>query len=172
MIATSLLLFSDKPELFIPQGRGMTHTMQMVRELLTHKPGGKQTSISTALEYLGRVAHRRSIVFLLSDFYDPDFFDQIKLTARRHEVVGMYLYDPIEKNLPKRGIISFTDSETGKTITIDSSSKKIRAEYEKRFTDRQESLKTRMRKYGCDFLSVDISEEYIGSPFKIFFREE
>jgi uncharacterized protein (DUF58 family) len=169
---TGLLLFSDQVELFIPLSRGMTHTMHMVRELLAYEPTGKKTSVSSALDYLGRVAHRRSIVFLLSDFYDPGFYKQLKITSRRHEIVSLYLYDPIEKELPAAGLMSFSDAETGKMITIDTSNSKVRTEYKKRFSERLEMLRQIFKKYGSDFLEIDISKEYIHILSRFFLQKE
>ena len=169
---TGLLLFSDKPELFIPPGKGITHTMHMVRELLSFKPEGRGTSIAAALDYFGKVVHRRSIVFLLSDYYDPGFYNQLKITAQKHEIVSLYLYDPLERSLPQGGLMGFTDAESGKFITIDTSNRRIRAEYEKRFGRRLLMLKNTFSKYGCDFLDIDISKEYIHSLSQFFIRRE
>ena len=169
---TGLLLFSEKPELFIPPGKGMTHTMHMVREMLAYESEGGRTSIAAALEYLGRVAHRRSIIFLLSDFYDPGFYDELKITSRRHEIVNIYLYDPAERMLPDGGIISFEDSETGQLVTIDTSDSKIRKEYQRRFSIRLENLRKTFGKYGCDFLDINIAEEYIHILSRFFLKRE
>ena len=169
---TGLLLFSDQPELFIPLSKGMTHTLHMVRQLLTHKPERKNTSISSALEFLGKVTQRRSTIFLLSDFYDTDYLDQLKIAARRHDLVSIYLFDPKEKTLPSAGLINFIDSETGKQITIDSSSKRVRVDYEKRFNDRLVNLEKSFRKYGCDFLAMDITKEYIHTLSQFFLKRE
>jgi uncharacterized protein (DUF58 family) len=169
---TGLLLFSDQPELFIPLSKGMNHTLQMVRQMLAYKPERKKTSISAALEFIGKVAQRRSVIFLLSDFYDTDYLDQIKIAARKHDVVNIYLFDPKEKILPSVGLINFIDSETGKSRILDTSNKKVRAEYEKRFTDRLSSLEKSLRKYGCDFLSMDITKEYVHILSQFFLRRE
>lgn len=169
---TGLLMFSDRTELFIPPAKGMTHTMHMVRDLLSFSPEGRGTSIAAALEYLGRVAHRRSIVFLISDFYDPGFYNQLKITSQRHDIVSLYLYDPVERQLPDCGLISLTDAESGKTVTLDSSSSRVRLEYQKRFYSRMESLKQTFGRYGCDFLPLDISQEYIHSLSRFFLERE
>ncbi len=169
---TGLLLFSDRPELFIPPGKGTTHTMHMVRELLSFRPEGTGTSVAAALDYLGSVAHRRSIIFLVSDFYDPGFYDQLKVTAQRHEIVSMYLYDPAEKKLPVCGMVNFTDMETGRTSTIDTSNRRVRNEYEKRFSQRLDSMRQAFGKYGCDFIDLDISEEYIHTLSRFFIQRE
>ncbi len=169
---TGLLLFSDRPELFIPPGRGMTHTMHMVRELLAFRPEGRGTSIASALNYLGRVVHRRSIVFLISDFYDPGFYDELKVSSRKHEIVSLYLYDPAEKELPQAGLMTFEDAETGRSIMLDTSDRRVRAEYKKRFLHRLVQLGNTFRRYGCDFLELDISEEYIHKLSSFFLKRE
>ena len=107
----------------------MTHTMHMVRELLAFRPEGRGTSIASALNYLGRVVHRRSIVFLISDFYDPGFYDELKVSSRKHEIVSLYLYDPAEKELPQAGLMTFEDAETGRSIMLDTSDRRVRASY-------------------------------------------
>ncbi len=169
---TGLLLFSDRPELFVPPGKGMTHTMHMVRDMLSFKPEGRMTSIASALDYLGRVAHRRSIIFLISDFYDPGFRDQLKLTAQRHEIVSLYLFDPAERELSDAGLISFEDAETGRLVTLDSSNKRVRTEYRRRFEQRLDSLRQVFRKYDSDFLALDISKEYIDELSRFFIQRE
>lgn len=158
---TGLILFSDDTELFIPLSKGITHTLHMVREMLTFKPRGEGTNIGRALEYLDKIANRRSIVFLLSDFYDSTWHDKLKVTSKKHDMVNLYLYDPGERQLPKAGLVEFTDSETGDRYTLDTSDKKIRQVYLERFERRRKELRQTSLKYGADFLDLDISKEYI-----------
>lgn len=159
---TGLILFSDKTELFIPLSKGITHTLHMVRELLTFKPEeGKGTNIGNALEFLAKIASRRSIIFLLSDFYDNSWQEKIKVTAKKHDLINLYLYDPVERQLPKAGLVEFTDMETGSRYTVDTSDKKIRQAYLERFELRRKELKQTSIKCGADYLDLDISKEYI-----------
>ena len=170
--STSLLLFSDQPELFIPPSKGMTHTMHMVREMLGHEPQNRGTSIKAALDYLGRVAHRRSVVFILSDYYDDGFLDQLKVAALRHDIVSLYLYDPLERELPSCGLLEMSDLETGRMLTVDTSSVRVRKAYAEKFNRRMAGLRESFRKYGCDFLEIDLSKEYIHSLSKFFLQRE
>ncbi len=169
---TALLLFSDQPELFIPPSKGMTHTMHMVREMLAHKPQNRGTSIKAALDYLGRVAHRRSVVFILSDYYDEGFLDQLKVASLKHDIVSFYLYDPLERELPSCGLLEMSDLETGRMITVDTTSLRVRKSYTEKFNKRLAGLRDRFRKYGCDFLEIDLSKEYIHSLSKFFLQRE
>ncbi|MCF6335848.1 MAG: hypothetical protein L3J12_08915, partial [Spirochaetales bacterium] len=138
-----------------------THTLHMVRELLTFKPEGKKTDIGKALEYLGKITSRRSVVFLISDFYDSNWLNHIKTTAARHDLVNFYLYDPAEKELPRAGLVDFKDAETGEKYTLDTSDKRVRTVYRKRFEARLKFLRENSKKYGADFIDLDISREYI-----------
>ncbi len=165
---TGLLLFTDRTELFIPLSKGMTHTLHMVRELLTFRPEGKKTDIGQALEYLGKITTRRSVVFLISDFYDSNWLKHMKITAGRHDLVNLYLYDPFEKELPKAGLVDFTDSESGEKYTLDTSDRKVRTVYRERFETRLKSLKEISNKYGADFIDIDISREYIHKLSQFF----
>ena len=169
---TGLILFTDHTELFIPLGKGLNHTLQMVRELLAFKPEKKGTSISSALNYLGKIANRRSIVFLISDFFDSEYEHQLKTASRKHDIVSLYLYDPIEKELPNAGLIELHDSETGESYTIDSSSKKVRIEYKKNFLHRFNFLKTLFRKNNCGFIDIDISKEYVHNLSNFFINRK
>lgn len=169
---TSLLLFSDRPELFIPPSKGMTHTMHMVREMLGHRPQHSGTSIKSALDYLGRVAHRRSVVFILSDYYDEGFLDQLKVASLKHDIVSLYLFDPAERELPSCGLLELSDLETGKSITVDTSSARVRKAYNEKFIKRTAMLRDSFRKYGCDFLEIDLSEEYVHTLSRFFLQRE
>ncbi len=169
---TGLVLFSDKIELFLPLSKGITHTLRMTRELLAHKPLGTGTRIAAALEYLGKVAHRRSIVFLISDFYDDTWEDQMKISAKKHDLINLYLYDPSERELPKAGLMDFVDSETGSRYTLDTSNRKTRQAYSQRFAARLDSLKKTSRKYGADFIELDTSEDYTHRLGSFFIQRE
>lgn len=170
---TALLMFSEEPELFIPLSKGIKHSMHMTRELLMHESARQETSITAALDYLGRIAHRRGIVFLISDFYDQGaWIDALKVNAQKHEVVGLYLYDPAERQLPDCGLMTLRDAESGELITVDSSSKTVRTEYERNFDRRLNDLKSTFYRYNCDFLSLDVSKEYIHSLSAFFLQRE
>ena len=169
---TGLVLFSDAVELFIPLAKGITHTLRMTRELLAHRSLGTGTSIAAALEYLGKVAHRRSTVFLLSDFYDDTWEDQMKVAAKKHDLVNLYLYDPREQELPKAGLMDFYDSETGGTYPLDTSDRRVRQAYSERFASRLAGLKAVSRKYGADFLELDTSEDYTRRLGSFFIQRE
>lgn len=146
-----LIAFSDRVELFVPPGKDRRHVLRIVRELLYLEPQGRGTSISSALAFLARVARRRSVVFLLSDFFDSGYEPQLRAASIRHEVVAMSLSDPREETLPDVGLLEAADAETGARVVIDTSDARVRAEYERRAGE----LRERRRK---SFAAANVEE--------------
>src|SRR5207302_3486198 len=64
----ALLLFTDQVELFLPPRKGRRHILRLIREMLFFEPKHRGTNIPAALAFLNHILHRRSIVFLLTDF--------------------------------------------------------------------------------------------------------
>lgn len=127
-----LIAFSDGIELFVPPGKDRRHVLRIVRELLYLEPAGHGTDIAGALAYLARVVRRRSIVFLLSDFFDEGYEAQLRAAAARHEVVALTLTDVREWELPDVGLLEIEDAETGERALVDTSSGAVRAAYARR----------------------------------------
>ena len=122
-----VLFFSDQIEKFIPPKKGKTHILRIIRELLDFEPVGKETNIGMALEYFNNVIKKRCICFVLSDFIADGYDTALRIAARRHDLIGMHIYDPTEKQLPNLGLIRVVDAETGKLHYLDTSSAKVRS---------------------------------------------
>jgi uncharacterized protein (DUF58 family) len=93
-----LILFSDHVELFITPKKGRTHTLRLIREILYFEPKGRGTDPATALSYMNRLVHRRSVAFLISDFQAPDFSRELSVTSRRHDLIAMPIVDPARRS--------------------------------------------------------------------------
>ena len=164
----SLLGFTDRVELFVPPGRGQNHTMQMVQDLMAFQPEHSGTDINAALEHLGRIARRHSIVFIISDFICEDFSHLLKITGRKHEMIGLGLSDPSEADLPAGGLVLLTDPETGKEVLADTGSRAVREEFAKNQKSRFKQTGQLFRASGGDFLELNTGEDYI-KPISAFF---
>lgn len=145
-----LLLFSHRIEKFIPPRKGVSHVLRIIREVLGYQPEGKGTDIAQALEYLGKVVHKRGVVFLLSDFLAPDFTKPLGLLARRHDLTAITIVDRHELRFPALGLIALTDPESGVTRVEDSSDQGFQARHKEMGRLRQQGL---ARLFGS--LSVD-----------------
>jgi uncharacterized protein (DUF58 family) len=108
-----LLLFSDDVELYIPPKKGRSHILRIIRELIHHEPQGKQTNLAIPLRYLNNVIKKRSIAFVLSDFITNGYDEALRIAAKRHDVIGVMVYDRHEKELPDAGLLDVRDRESG-----------------------------------------------------------
>ncbi len=165
-----VIFFSDKIEKFISPSKGKKHILRIIKEILTFKSTSKKTNIKKALEYFNRVTKKRSICFLLSDFFDSDFFDPIKLSAKRHDLVAVNTLDSRELEIPNVGLLSLQDSEEENEILVDSSDKKFRENFKNQQLFRLEILKKELRLSGADYIQL-LTQEDIISPLINFFKK-
>ncbi|MFP4379207.1 MAG: DUF58 domain-containing protein, partial [Candidatus Sumerlaeia bacterium] len=164
-----LLCFSDRIEELIPPKKGRKHVLRVVRELLFAKPKGSGTNLKLAMDTLNQVLKRRSIVFLVSDFFMDDIRKPLLVSKQRHDLVAIRLKDPREEVLPAAGIIELRDAETGETMLVDTSSRAVRETFEKENRRRQEEQQKLFRKLGLDNLEVRTDRDYL-EPLVQFFK--
>tara|TARA_B100000315_G_scaffold234600_1_gene248716 strand:+ start:617 stop:1492 length:876 start_codon:yes stop_codon:yes gene_type:complete len=164
-----LILFSDDIEKYVPPKKGKSHVLRVIRELLYVKPKRTGTSIKNALDYLLKVAKRRSVVFILSDFLDDDYWTSLKIVNRKHDLIGIRLYDPAETEIPEFGLAKVEDPETGEAFWIDSSSKEARDRLKKELIHKTESFKKKTIKTGLDLIPIATNQDYV-DPLMSFFR--
>ncbi len=165
-----VLFFSDQVEKFIPPKKGKQHILRIIRELLDFKPESNKTDIGLALEYFNNVVKKRCICFVLSDFIAEGYETALRIAARRHDLIGMHIYDPKEKDLPNVGLIRVADSETGQIQYLDTGSAKIRDAQRSWFEKNNAYFKTAFAKSGADLLSLRTDVPYT-SPLLNFFKK-
>ncbi len=164
-----LLIFTDEVEVFIPPKKGRKHVLRVIRELLYFQPRSKGTSIAQALQYLNRVMHRRSVVFLISDFFDFDYEQALQMIRRRHDLIAVNLVDPRERNLPDVGFITLQDAESGQQVVVDTHQVSVRELFALKQSAEEERQGQMFRKLGIDEIRVNTSESYV-EPLVHFFR--
>lgn len=170
-----LIAFTDRIELSIAPSKGRTHVLRLIRELLRFAPRGRRTDLAGALEYLGRVTHRRGVVFLVSDFLTAQSLEeesgkQLEVLARRHDLIAVAISDPREHELPNVGLIELEDAETGEWVLIDTSSRAVRREYAADARRRIESRRTFFRATGIDDVEVQTGHDYVRDLRLLFQR--
>jgi len=164
-----VILFSDKVEKYIPAKKGKEHVLYMVRELLTHQPHSAQTDTLKALRFLNNTTKHKSIVFILSDFADAGYHDALRVAARRHDVIGVQVFDRRDDQLPKAGLLHVRDAETGKMIWLNTNDAYTRFKYNQQFTRILEDAKVVFRNAGADLLQLATGEDYV-KKLQEFFR--
>jgi len=164
------ILFSDKIERYIPPKKGRKTILRIIRDLITHETSNKGTNLKVALEYLNNIQKKRAIVFVLSDFLDDGYAQALNIAARRHDIVGLHIYDPGEKELPNVGLMRIQDAETGSEQVIDTSLKSVRERFSQWFSDHEERFKTLFNKSGSDVVSIQTDQDYVKALLKFFKR--
>lgn len=165
-----LMLFSEKVEKFIPPKKGRAHILRIIRELINFTPSSSKTSLSEPLRYLTNVMHKRATAFILSDFFAPSFEEALRVASGKHDLVALNITDRREKTIPDVGFIRITDPETGEQKWVDTSSKRLRREYEKRWIEHISYVEERFRSNGVDMVSLNTGEDYIKPLIALFKR--
>jgi hypothetical protein len=105
---------------------------------------------------------------LLSDFFAPPFDQPLQIAARKHDIIGLHLYDPFEKSLPRAGLIRVVDSESGQQQVIDTSDKVTRHLHEEAFSRKEQMLNSLFNRSGADLISLESRESYILALHRFF----
>ncbi len=164
-----MLLFTDRVEKVVPAHKGSSHVLRVIRELLYHQPVGAGTDLASALEHLTRVTKRRAVVFVVSDFLAHDYEHAMRIARRKHDVIPIVVTDPCEQALPDVGLIALKDAETGETVVVDTSDRRLRREYEGRVARAAEQRDRMLSRMKIDTIRVRTGESFL-EPLTRFFR--
>ena len=164
-----LIMFSDKIEKYVPPKKGKSHVLRVVRELLYHKSEGQKTSINNALDFLLKVAKRRSVVFLISDYIDHGYWKSLKIANRKHDLIGIKVSDIAESYIPNLGLLKIHDPESNQEFWVDTSSKSDRLNFINNQLDASNNFKKECDKIKFDLIQIDTNEDYV-DPLMSFFK--
>lgn len=167
-----LLFFADDIVKYIPPRKGRGNVLRLIREMLATEPVKSETNIAKALEYIGRVQRRRSVVFVLSDFLGPDCSRALSIANQRHDCIAVTLEDPRERELPDVGFLTLRDAETDELIELDTHNPRVRAMFAKAANERQTKLKDILRKANVDRLEIRTDQSYATSLQRFFRMRE
>jgi len=164
-----VIFFSDKIEKFIPPKKGKKHILYIIRELISFKAESHKTDVGMAMKYLTNVIKKRCTAFMISDFVDAnDYKNALTIANRKHDIVALQVYDSLETQLPKVGLMKIQDSETGTEQWIDTSSRKVREAYKKWWEVRQEQMRQTFNRSRVDSVSVRTDEDYVKALLALF----
>ena len=165
-----VIMFSDRIEKFIPPKKGSSHILRIIRELITYKPQSNGTDISEGLRYFTNVIKKRCTAFLLSDFYDDNYNDALKIASGKHDIVAIRIADEKEVHLPDLGLAKFYDPETDETIWIDTADASIRKDFAARYAAHVTKVDETLHRYGIDQTILYTGEDYVKELKKLFER--
>ncbi len=166
------ILFTDKVEKFIPPKKGKSHVLRIIRELIDFTPTGHGTNIHEAMSFFNSITNKRSIAFLLSDFYDKEFERPLQIASRKHDLVSLIIRDRAEDQLPSLGLATIVDFESGKRLWVDTSSKSVRNHYNQSKAAHQKYTIELLRKAGIDHTEIYTGQPYIKPLMQLFKKRE
>jgi hypothetical protein len=155
------ILFTDDIELFIPPNKGKKHILRIIRELIEFKPKSSKTNINSSLKFLLSVIQKKAIVFILSDFIDKDYDKSLKLAAKKFDLTGIRIYDQMETKMVKIGFVPMIDAETNEFIWVDTSSKRLRENYDLNYADSVKYFETLFNKNGAGVINCEVDDSYV-----------
>ncbi|WP_248724427.1 DUF58 domain-containing protein [Seonamhaeicola sp. ML3] len=165
-----LILFSDQIELYIPPKKGRSHVLRIIRELIEFEPESKQTNIAEALKFLSNVMKKKAIVFVMSDFIADDYEHTMKIVSGKHDVTGIRVYDKREEDIPNLGMVQMLDEETGELMLVNTSSKKVRLNYGKFYSEKVNYYKESFKRSGAGTIDCRVDESYVKKLLGYFKR--
>jgi len=164
-----VIFFSDKIEKFIPPKKGRKHILYIIRELLDFKAESRKTNIQQALQYLTNVMKRRCTAFVMSDFIDPNGFENaLTIANHKHDIVAIQVFDKRVTEIPNIGLMRVKDAETGSEQWIDTSSPIVRKKHHQWWIDSQTRLNTTFTKSQVDAVSIRTDQDYVRALLNLF----
>ena len=170
------ILFSDRVEKFISPGKGRTHFLHIIREILEWEPRHDGTDIGEALRFLTNAIKKKCTAFVLSDMLDvkadgtPRYEDALKVAVGRHDVSVIRVSDPREKTLPDVGLVHAKDAETGASRWINTSSRSVREAYGQWFQSVSSQAERLFLRYQVDHVDIGTDEDYVRGLMALFHR--
>jgi uncharacterized protein (DUF58 family) len=164
------ILYSSRVERTIPPRGGRNQVLRLILELLRGTEASTQTmtDLSVLLNAGLNTFKRRSLVFLISDFIsEPGWQRPLSLLNRRHELIGIRLWDPREVQLPSAGLIVVQDAETGEQLTVDTGNPEFRRRFREAADRRESTLQADLARAGADLYAISTEEDLVGAIVRL-----
>ncbi len=163
-----LIGYSDQRELYLKPAKGLSKAYELVYQMIRLKPKSVKTNLSKAILFALNSIRRRSVIVMISDFIDENYFHNLKSLARKHDLVMIHISDKRETSLPKLGIILVLDKETNSTIWVNTSFGDFRNRIAAHHTGRVKELADFSKRHQINFLSLNTDEDYVPQLLKLF----
>ncbi len=164
-----VIFFSDKVEKFIPPKKGRKHILFIIREILGFEPDSNGTDLNMVMRYMTNAIKKRCTAFLISDFIDQDDYSKaLQIANNKHDVVAIQVFDELSTKLVPVGLMKIRDPETGSERWIDTSSKRVRNQYDLWWRKLQSNKDIAFRQSGVDSVSISTEGDYVKSLLQLF----
>jgi uncharacterized protein (DUF58 family) len=165
-----LILGTEVVERLVPPQKGEKHVLRVIREILGYEPQYTGTNLKLLLETLSKVAKRKSVAFVVSDFFAEGFERALALAAAKHDVIPVMLVDPRDEEMPDVGLATFEDLETGEEVVVDTSDARVREHYRKAMRSVRRSREVLFNKLALDSVVVRTDGSFV-TPIRDLFAK-
>ncbi len=163
-----LIMFSDKVEMVVPPKKGKKHVLRVISEILRFRPSGRGTDLKAGLDFLGKIAKHRAVSFLISDFIDEGYERSLRLAQTKHDLIPICVTDPREESLSSLGVVYLEDPESGAVIPVDTSSRQVRAAFEREVKRRRSDREGLFRKLRVDYINLSTEDADLAALVNFF----
>jgi uncharacterized protein (DUF58 family) len=175
-----VIFFSGEVEKFIPPKKGKTHILRIISEIYDFHPRFSGTNIAGALKFLNNVVRKKCIAFLISDFLDQTaggdalniFRKSLTIVGKKHDLLGLHIYDEREWIFPSVGLVRMKDAETGRELWVNSSDRLLREKYANEFRENLRLVKELFGRSGAQFESFRTQDNYVVGLMRMFRKRE
>ena len=165
-----VIFFSNTIEKYIPPKKGRAHALYIVRTLLAIEPKNNGTDIDIAIKMFNNTTRQKSIAFILSDFLATNYKNDLNVIGKKHDVIGIKVYDTMDAKLPEAGLLQIKDAETKQTKWIDSDNALVRYNYQQNFFEHTAITSNNFKKAGAELLHIKTDEDYVKILQKFFLK--
>jgi len=167
---SGLILFTDGTEKYIPLEKGKKHSLNIIRHILNYNAKKSKTNLSKAIQEVMSFLKRKTIIFIISDFFVGDFEKELKILSKKHDVIGIKIDDDFEKNIENIGILPVVDIESGEKLFLNT--KKSINKYKESYEQHHYRIIETFRKAKADIITLISSEDYFPALYKFFKMRE
>ncbi|HVF65384.1 MAG TPA: DUF58 domain-containing protein [Casimicrobiaceae bacterium] len=163
------LIYGDEIDTVIPSRAGRRHVLHLLHRMTSRETRNqsRETDLKAFFHAGGDMMKRRSLVFVVSDFVSKPGWDApLARLARRHEVVAVRLFDPLERELPDLGLVVIQDAETGEQLLVDTHDARFRKRFAEAAARREEAVRSALRHAQVDTLELCTDDDLADAIFR------
>ena len=165
-----LLTYGNKVHDYMPPDKGRAHSLALIRKVLDASDYEEKADVEKAPRFLGRVLKKRALIFLVSDFrFGSKGERQLKVFSRKHDMVGIHVFDPRELRVPDIGKIRFRDPESGKESVVNTSSPAWQKSFAAKVQEQTAKREMLCKRTKLDIVSISTADDLI-LPLRRFFH--
>jgi uncharacterized protein (DUF58 family) len=155
----SMIFFDREISKILPPRKGRSHTMAVISAALEARPLEKGSGLGKALAGAGRLLKRRSLVIIISDFLCIDWEQEIGDMSRRHDVISIKISGPLDKEMPRSGLLTLEDPETGLKLRASAAFSSFRSAWASWHEERKQLWEAICRRQGAAYLELSTADD-------------